>query len=294
MSTLLETSSTTELLAGELAEIATRVVDSVVLIYHRGGNGAGVIWRPDGQIVTNSHVASNGQVEVVLADGRKFTGTVAARHPQHDIALVKIEADDLPAVTVADSSTVRPGQLAVAIGHPLGLRNAVTAGIIVAAGQVVTERGPKTGDLLQADVALLPGNSGGPLVDAEGKVIGINTMVAGQLSLAIPSLVVEHFVTNRGRGAGAAFLGIIGVLVELKRPDNEVGFLLTEIEQGTPADRAGLIVGDIVTAIGETTVTDQESVPATVFRLIPGEAVTIHVLRGGEPRSFVVVPTERS
>ncbi len=286
--------NSTGLLAGELADIAKQVEKSVVVINHRGGNGAGVIWRSDGQIVTNSHVASGDQVEVVLADGRKFNGSVTARHPQHDLAIVQIPAEDLPAVTVGDSSTVRPGQIAVAVGHPLGMRNAVTAGIIVAAGQAVSESGPRTGDLLQTDVTLLPGNSGGPLVDAAGEVIGINTMVAGQLSLAIPSQAAETFVAGKAIGVGRAFLGITGTAVQLNRPEQEIGFLLTEVEEGAPADRAGLFIGDVITAIGEAKVIDQESVPATVFRLIPGEAVTINVLRGGEPRSFTVVPTERA
>jgi len=291
MATLLNSSG---LLADELAEIANRVQESVVMIYHQGGNGSGVIWRSDGQIITNSHVASGDQVDVVLADGRKFTGEVSARHPKHDLAIVQITAEDLPAIKVGDSSTVRPGQIAVAIGHPLGMRNAVTAGVIVAAGQAVTESGPRTGDLLQTDVTLLPGNSGGPLVDAAGEVIGINTMVAGQLSLAIPSQAAETFVAGKAIGVGRAFLGIIGTPVQLNRPEQEIGFLLTEVEGGAPADRAGLFIGDVITAIGDAKVIDQESVPATVFRLIPGEAVIVHILRGGEPRSFTVVPTERA
>jgi len=291
MATLL---NSTGLLADELAEIASLVQESVVLINHRGGNGAGIIWRSDGQIITNSHVASGDQVEVALADGRKFTGSVVARHPKHDLAIVQIPAEDLPAIKVGDSSTVRPGQIAVAIGHPLGMKNAVTAGIIVAAGQAVTESGPRTGDLLQTDVTLLPGNSGGPIVDANGEVIGVSTMVAGQLSLAIPSQAAETFVAGKAIGVGRAFLGITGTAVQLNLPEQEIGFLLTEIEEGGPADRAGLILGDVITAIGDAKVIDQESVPATVFRLIPGEAVTVQLLRGGEPRSFTVVPTERA
>jgi serine protease Do len=294
MATLLDSTLATGSSTDELAEIANRVTKSVALIGHRGGNGAGVIWRSDGQIVTNSHVASGNRADVMLADGRKFPGVVIARHRTRDLAIVKVDAEDLPAIEVGDSSTVRPGQFAFAIGHPFGLRNAVTAGIVVAAGQAVTEGGPQTGDHLQADVALGPGNSGGPLIDASGKVIGINTMVAGRLSLAIPSQAVERFVAGTAAAESGVYLGVIGVLVELRRPDQEVGFLLTEIENGTPADRAGLIIGDIITAIGETVVTDQESVPAAVLHLTPGNAVTIHVLRGGEPRSFVVVPTERA
>lgn len=287
--------STSSALSAALTEVAHKVRESVVLVYHRGGNGAGVIWRSDGRIVTNSHVVgNNGRTEIVLADGRKYVGIVAARHPTRDLAIVKIAEEGLPVVEVGDSSTVRPGQLAFAIGHPLGFRDAVTAGIVVAAGQAATEGGPRTGDYLQSDVTLAPGNSGGPLVDAWGRVIGINSMVAGKLALAIPSQAVERFVDgNTGRGV-IAYIGVNGVVVALRREDHPTGFLLTEIVEGTPADRAGLILGDIIVAIGETPVVDQESVPAAIMRLNPGDAVTISVLRGGEPRSFVVVPTERA
>ncbi len=276
-----------------IAAVADRVRQSVPVVLGRGGNGAGVVWRPDGQIVTNAHVVRDDRVDVLFSDGRRFTGIVAARHPDRDIAVIKIAADDLPAVEVGDSSTVRPGQFAIAIGHPVGFREAVTAGIIVAAGQAATQGGPRTGDYLQTDVTLLPGNSGGPLLDAWGRVIGINSMVSGRLSLAIPSQAVERFVDG-GKSGSAVYLGINGVVVPLRRQDHTAGFLLTEILEGTPADRAGLIVGDVVVVIGSTSVTDQESLPAALLRLAPGEAVNLSVLRGGEPRSFVVVPTERA
>jgi serine protease Do len=294
MATLIDSTLAASPVAAEIADVAERVTPSVTLVGHRGGNGAGVIWRSDGQVVTNSHVASGSSADIVLADGRRFPGVVTARHRTRDLAIVKIDADDLPAIEVGDSSTVRPGQLAFAIGHPFGLRNAVTAGIIVAAGQAVTEGGPETGDHLQADVALGPGNSGGPLIDAAGRVIGVNTMVAGRLSLAIPSQAVERFVLGASAGEGSAYLGVIGVVVDLRRPDQPLGFLLTQIEEGSPADRAGLFIGDIVTAINGVEVIDQESVPAAVLRLKPGDAVSIRVLRGGDPREFVVVPTERA
>ena len=294
MAVMVEAGALAGAMSAELSDVAARVSESVVLVYHQGGNGAGVIWRADGQIITNSHVAREGRAEVVLADGRKYVGIVAARHPTRDIAILKIAEDDLPAIDVGDSSRVRPGQLALAIGHPRGFRSAVTAGIVVASGQAATEEGPRTGDMLQADVALAPGNSGGPLVDAQGRVIGINTMVSGKLALAIPSQAVERFVTGLGQGQGTAYLGVAGMVVPLRRADYAAGYLLTEIGEGTPADRAGLIVGDVIIAIGDTTVTDQESVPATTMRMRPGDAVTIQVLRGGEARSFVVVPTERA
>ena len=276
------------------AEVAERVRPSVVMVLSRGGNGAGVIWRSDGQIVTNNHVVRGEQAEVILSDGRRFVATLVARHPDRDVALLKIDADGLPAIDVADSSTVRPGQVAIAIGHPIGFREAVTVGVIVAAGQMATDKGLQTGDFLQTDVTLLPGNSGGPLVDAWGRVIGINTMVNGRLSLAVPSQAVERFVIG-GSGRGVVgYLGVNGIVVQTRRDDAPVGFLLTEIVEGTPADRAGLIVGDVVVAIGGEAIMDQESLPAALIRLVPGDAVTLDVLRGGEPRSFVVVPTERA
>lgn len=276
------------------AAIAERVVPSVVIVGQRGGNGAGVIWRDDGLIVTNRHVVRGDGAEIVLSDGRRLAGTVAARHRDRDLALIKVEATGLPAIEVADSSTVRPGQIVLAIGHPIGFKGAVTAGIVVAAGQAATTEGPRTGDWLQADVTLLPGNSGGPLVDARGRVVGINTMVSGALSLAVPSQAVERFVAGDQPGQVRGFLGINGILVPMRRQDHAVGFLLTEVTEGTPADRAGLMVGDAIVGVGGTAVTDQESLPAALLRLTPGAAVEMTVLRGGEPRAFTVVPTERA
>jgi serine protease Do len=294
MATLVETTTLAGVVSSALAEVADQVGQSVTLVYHRGGNGAGVIWRPDGQIVTNSHVAREGRAEVVLADGRRYVGIVAARHPTRDLAIIKVAEEDLPAIAVGDSATVRPGHLAIAIGHPLGFRDAVTAGVVVASGQAATEGGPRTGDLIQADVALAPGNSGGPLVNALGEVIGINTMVSGRLAFAIPSQAVERWVAGDRSEVGTVFLGVNGVATPLRRPDFTFGFVLTEVGEGTPADRAGLFVGDVIVAIGETIVTDQESIPAAVLRLKAGDAVEIRVLRGGEERVFTVVPTERA
>ena len=276
------------------AAIAERVGPSVVVVGQRGGNGAGVIWRPDGLIVTNRHVVRGDGADIILADGRRFAGRVTARHSERDLALIKIDADDLPAIEVGDSSTVRPGQLVMAIGHPIGFKGAVTVGVVVAAGQAATAEGPRTGDWLQADVTLLPGNSGGPLVDARGRVLRISTMVNGALSLAVPSQAVERFVVGDRPGQVRAFLGVNGLIVPLRRADHEVGFVLTEVAEGTPADRAGLLVGDVVVALGETAVVDQESLPAALMRLVPGQAVEIAVLRGGDPRLFTVVPTERA
>ena len=277
-----------------IADIVSRVKPAVVLIGQNGSHGAGVIWRKDGIVVTNRHVLRGDRADVVLDDGRRVTGIVAARHPSQDLAIVKIAVDDLTAVEIGDSSTVRPGQLAIAIGHPPGLRSAATLGVVVAAGQAATLEGPQTGDWLQTDVTLRPGNSGGPLIDTDGAVIGINTMVNGRLSLSVPSATVERFVAGERPGDPRAWLGVNGLLVPLRRPNYPSGFLISEIAEGSPADRAGLIVGDVIVVIAGHTVTDAETVPAAILRMNPGEAVAVEVLRGGEPRNFTLVPATRA
>jgi serine protease Do len=296
MATMIERDVFAGVLSDEIAEVAKAARESTVLVYRGGGNGAGVIWRANGEIVTNKHVIGNGkQVDIVLADGRKFTGLVASRHPERDLAVIKIAADDLPAAEIGDSSTVRPGQIAIAVGHPMGFRDAVTAGIVVAAGQAASDEGPQMGDHLQADLTLLPGNSGGPLIDAWGRVIGINTMVSGALALAIPSQAVERFVAGGPASRPNAYLGIeVKYVANLRRAGYSAGLVLTGVVEGTPADRAGLIIGDVIVAVSDVIVVDQESLPAALLRLKPGEPITIDVLRGDELRSFVVVPTERA
>lgn len=298
MTSLLEPQVTPALhglaLSDAIADLVAAVKPSVVLIGQGSSHGAGIIWRSDGIVITNRHVLRDDRVDVVLDDGRKLTGIVAARHPERDLAIIKVAATDLPAAPLGDSNTVRPGQLVVAVGHPPGLRSAATFGVVVAAGQAATLEGPRTGDWLQTDVTLRPGNSGGPLLDAHGGVIGVNTMVSGRLALSIPSSTVERFVAGERPGDPRAWLGINGLLVPLRLPGHHTGFLLSEIAEGSPADRAGLIVGDVVTAVAGVLVIDSESIPAATLRMNPGEAVSVTVLRGGEPRQFTIVPAERA
>ena len=163
-------------------EIAEKLRRSTVLIHAGGrGSGSGVIWSSDGSIITNAHVARARSLRLQLWDGREFDATVASRDPRRDLAVLRIEATNLPSAFVADSSQVRPGELAIAIGNPLGFVGALTTGVIHAVGPL---RGLGSQSWVQADVRLAPGNSGGPLADARGRVIGINTMVAGRLALA--------------------------------------------------------------------------------------------------------------
>jgi serine protease Do len=184
-------------LADELAETLDRVRDSLVQVRNGHiGAGAGIVWRQDGIILTNNHVIGRGEAsrKVILADGRTFPARLVAREKEIDLAVLQIEAPDLPAASIADSRDLKVGQLVFAVGHPWGLLGSVTSGIISALGSATT-RGGRQVSIIRSDAALAPGNSGGPLVDAAGRVIGINTMVVGgDQGVAIPSHLAEEFV----------------------------------------------------------------------------------------------------
>jgi serine protease Do len=200
-----------------------------------------VIWSSDGVIVTNAHVVHGSNVCVQLWEGREFDAAVTARDPRRDLAALRISADSLPAAYPADSSQLRPGELAFAIGNPLGFVGALTSGVIHAIGPW-RALGPQT--WVQASVRLAPGNSGGPLADARGHVIGVNTMVAGRLALAIPSNAVRDFLAG---GPRSAWLGVAVHPVRLPRAHGHAfGLVLLEVEPGGPAAQASLMAGDIL------------------------------------------------
>jgi serine protease Do len=227
-------------------EIAEKLRRSTVVI-HAGarGSGSGVIWSSDGKIITNAHVARGTRLRVQLWDGREFDATVASRDTQRDLAVLHADATDLPSVIVADSSEVRAGELAIAIGNPLGFVGALTTGVIHGVGPI---RGLGAQPWVQANVRLAPGNSGGPLADAHGRVIGINTMVAAGLALAIPSNVVRDFLSA---GPLDCWLGVTVRPVRIPRSNTvgssyTFGLLLLEVELLGPAASASLLPGDIL------------------------------------------------
>jgi len=223
-------------------EIAEQLRRSTVLIHSGGrGSGSGVIWSSDGLIVTNAHVVHGSNVRVQLWDGREFNGSLTARDPQRDLATLRIGAGSLPAASPADSSQLRPGELAIAIGNPMGFVGALTTGVIHAIGPL---RGLGSQTWVQASVRLAPGNSGGPLADARGHVIGVNTMVAGRLALAIPGNAVRDFLAG---GPRSAWLGVAVHPVRLPRANGRAfGLVLLEVEPGSPAAQASLMAGDIL------------------------------------------------
>jgi serine protease Do len=228
---------------GEIAENLRR---STVFIHagHRG-NGSGVIWSSDGLIVTNAHVARRTHLRVQLWNACELDATLESSDGVRDIAVLRVNAKNLPAATPADSSRVRPGELAIAIGNPLGFVGALTTGVVHAVGPF-PGLGPQS--WVQAGVRLAPGNSGGPLADAAGRVIGINTMVAGKLALAIPSNTVMDFLSGSKTNVG--WLGVTLYPVQVPRSGNRAaksfGLVVLEVEAGSPAARASLLSGDIL------------------------------------------------
>jgi len=225
-------------------EIAEQLRRSTVLVQAGGrGAGSGVIWSSDGVVVTNAHVVHGSRVSVQLWDGREFEAAIGSRDPRRDLAQLRIDAADLPAAFAADSSELRPGELAIAIGNPLGFVGALATGVIHAVGPL---RGLGRQEWVQADVRLAPGNSGGPLANARGRVVGINTMVAGRLALAIPSNAVRDFLSA---GPANAWLGVTVHPASVPRAGDAgktFGLVILEVEPGSPADLASLLSGDIL------------------------------------------------
>jgi len=175
------------------SDLANRVAPSVVEIRAGSGVGAGTIWRADGLIVTNDHVVPHDRAEIRLADGRSALGQVVARDLRNDLAVISIGLGGLPAAE-ARIGAVRPGELVLAVGHPFGVRYSVALGIVSTAAASIQWGEGIERPLIRADVTIGPGNSGGPLVDAAGRVIGINAMIGGGLALAVPSRQAEGLV----------------------------------------------------------------------------------------------------
>jgi len=183
-------------LTSAMADTVAGVQRSLVVLQNgRHGFGAGLVWRPDGVILTNNHVVGRSIPHVFTADGREFSARLLARDEQIDLALLKFDADDLPAARVADSRDLKVGQLFLAVGHPWGEAGFVTLGCISSLGAARTNDSTRSVDIIRSDVRLAPGNSGGPLVNLAGEVVGINTMiVGGDQGIALPSYVVSQFV----------------------------------------------------------------------------------------------------
>ena len=261
--------------------------ESVVQVRSRSrGAGAGVIWDADGLVLTNHHVAAGRRggrkVQIVLNDGRALEAEVVKRSRSLDLALLRIKGPgELLAAPVGDSDELRIGELVFAIGHPWGRLGAVTAGVVSGLGVV---RGPGTRTrYIQSDVSLAPGNSGGPLLNARGEVVGINAMVFGNLALSIPSNAVSAWLA--GARERRPRLGVRTLPVDLPVPlrhgdrTGETGLMVVALEPDGPAHRGGLLVGDVLLGVANESVNDTESLLNALARA--SNSTRLRVVRGG-------------
>jgi serine protease Do len=271
--------------------------------------GSGVIVDSSGHIISNDHVVGNtDQITVFLSDGRKYEATKLYRDPSLDLALIKIDAPNLVAAKLGDSNSVLVGDLAVAIGNPLGLslQRTVTAGIISALNRMVVVRDRRgevlMQDLIQTDASINPGNSGGPLVNSKGEVIGINTVKASQaeaIGFAIPINIVKPIVRSiieKGK-FDKPYLGIEGIDSEIAQVMNlkvtvDSGVYVAAVERGSSADKAGIKRADIITKIAGKEVGSMAKLRQIIYNLELGKPVDIEIRRNGSILTKTIVPVK--
>jgi serine protease Do len=247
----------------DLGTVAETLRRSTVRI---GGSGSGVIWKP-GVIITNAHVARQNRLKVEVWNGQTMEGVVEKRDPRRDLALLRTPEIE-PLVQAGDSDRLRPGQIVIAVGNPLGFVGALSTGVLHGHGPI---DGLGRHSWVQADVRLAPGNSGGPLADAAGRVIGINTMIAGRLALAVPSNDVARFLAT---SSSRVTLGVT------LRPIPNLGLLILEVAPDSPAARASLLPGDLLIGID----------PAELYHSIEHlDSFSLKFTRGGNPAIREVV-----
>lgn len=272
-----------------------------------GGSGSGFFISPDGYILTNSHVVHGAkELKVFLADGRKLSADLVGDDPDTDLAVIRVSTDDeLAYLKLADSAAIRPGQIAIAIGSPMGFQQTVTAGIVSGLDRSLRgASGRLIDNVIQTDAALNPGNSGGPLVNTRGEVIGVNTAIirpAQGICFAIASNTARWVVgllIKDGR-IRRSFIGVAGQTVPLIRKvaryhhiAQETGVLVAGLEKESPAVRAGLLEGDILIALdgAPTAAVDALHKQLTSDRI--GERAIVTFLRGVELRRHAIIPLE--
>jgi len=291
-----------------VVQVAERLRPAVVNLRRARGQGAGsgVLFTPDGLLLTNHHVVRGGERVVLrLADGRQMGGQVIGADPWTDLAVVRAEGEDLPHAALGDSSRLRVGQLVVAIGSPLGFESTVTAGVISALGRTLRSiTGHLVDNVIQTDAALNPGNSGGPLVDAQGRVIGINTAVvqpAQGLCFAIPINMARHILPQllqHGRVV-RGYLGLHGRSVPLPRVAarrwglTQTGAIeVIGVEADGPADAAGILEDDLVVSLGDLPAPNVDELHKLLTQLPVGIPATVVILRGERRLERMVVPDE--
>ena len=321
VSEIVDRASAEEELLDAYSSAVVRVVEevspSVVQVRVRGvrqgqvaqGAGSGSILSPDGLILTNNHVVEGaGAIELATIDARHFPARILGRDPDTDIAVLRAETSDrLPAARLGNSKLIKAGQIAIAIGNPLGFESTVTAGIVSAVGRSLrAQNGRLIGDVIQTDAALNPGNSGGPLVNSRAEVIGVNTAVimgAQGICFSVASNTAQHVITQilqHGR-VRRARLGVAGDQVSLPQRlrvqlglGQQAGVRVVEVQSGSPAQTAGLEPGDVILSLDQETVTGIDDIARVLDGGKIGKRVSVRILRDAQRiLSLELVPTER-
>lgn len=268
------------------------------------GSGSGVIVDKRGYILTNNHVVGEAtEVEVRLSDKSRFIGKVVGKDPDTDLAVIKVDTDhELPFVPIGDSSKLKVGQWAIAVGNPFGLDRTVTVGVVSAMGRENINLS-RYEDFIQTDASINPGNSGGPLFNIHGEVIGINTAIinfAQGIGFAIPSNMARDIMAQLVE-KGRVVRGWLGIGIQQLTPElaskfgvkETEGVLVSEVFDGHPAQKAGIIPGDIISGVEGKQVDTPAALARAIAGMMPGKKVEVEVIRDGKKRSLVVEITER-
>jgi S1-C subfamily serine protease len=270
------------------------------------GGGSGFVFTPDGFILTNSHVIHRATaIEVTLSDGLQYEAEPVGDDPDTDLAVVRINAPNLKAAMLGDSSSTRVGQLAIAIGNPYGFQYTVTAGVVSALGRSLRSRSGRLIDnIIQTDAALNPGNSGGPLINSRGEVIGVNTAVilpAQGLCFAIAvntakwvaaRLIRDGRVRRSYIGIGAQNVDLHRRMVRLNNLAAQSGVLVLSLEEDSPAARAGFVEGDVIVVFDEKPVSSVDDLHRLLTEERVGASVPVMIIRNQEKETLFVTPEE--
>jgi len=286
-----------------VSAVAAELTAKVAAVRFGRGSGSAVVVAP-GELVTNAHVVGrSGTGRAAFGDGTEVAVRVAGADPLSDLALLRTDEELPDPVRLGSADDLVVGQLVVAVGNPLGLAGSVTAGVVSALGRALPAGGRVIEDVIQTDAALNPGNSGGALADSQGRVVGINTAVAGTgLGLAVPVNATTRRIVDALRADGRvrrAYLGVVGAPAPVpaavaEKYGRKNALRLAEVVAGSPAEQAGLRRGDLVLDVGRTPVEDAQGIQRQLFADAIGLPLPVTVLRNGAMVDVVAVPAELS
>ncbi len=285
------------------AEIVSKTSPSVVTVNNGMGSGSGIVWSPEGYIVTASHVVGKrSAVEVGLGNGKNQEAKVIGRDPYTDIALLKIEAKTLKPIELGDSQNLKPGQFVLALANPFDRQVSATQGIVTAVhGAIRTLGGITIEDTIVTDARLNPGYSGGPLIDVYGKMIGLNTAYVWNRGIAVPINTIKHIVEtlkNEGK-IQRAYLGIVSNTVRLPQEiatqvNQQSGVMIYQVEANSPAKKAGLAMGDVILKFNQKSIHSINDLHRYLTEEIIGKPTKLQTLRGENPTELTITPNAKT